>query len=425
MVVKSWVESANDPQSDFPLFNLPYGVYRYAGRTQIGVAIGERILNLRACAEEGLLGKISEYLSDACRSHRLNALMVLGPVSWTSLRHHLISLLAETASSGTRERLEPLLVPMSDVEMHLPAEIGDFTDFYASIHHATRLGRRFRPETPLMPNYKYVPVGYHGRSSSIVVSGTPVRRPSGQIKVPTEAGPVYEPSRALDFELEMGFLVGAGNPLGQPIGIGHAEEHIFGMCLLNDWSARDIQPWEYQPLGPFLAKSFATTIGPWVVPLEALSHSRVPPVTRPAGDPAPLPYLTAPSAAHAAFDITLEVYLQSKQMRTLGMEPALISRGNLRDMYWTMAQLVTHQTSNGCNLRPGDLLATGTLSGAEEGSEGCLMEKHKDGEALRLPSDEPRRFLDDGDTVTFRAYAARDGFRIGFGTCTGTILTLD
>ena len=426
MVLKSWVASANEPDSEFPLVNLPYGLFRHGGRTQIGVAIGRWVLGLRTCAEEGLLGKISEYLSDACRSHRLNALMALGPASWSSLRRHLISLLAENAGSSIKQRIEPLLVPMSDVEMQLPAEIGNYTDFYASIHHAARMGRRFRPDTPLLPNYKYVPVGYHGRASSIVVSGTGIHRPFGQIRVPTEAAPVYQASQALDFELEMGFFIGAGNPLGTRVPIAHAEEHVFGLCLVNDWSARDIQPWEYQPLGPFLAKNFATTISPWVVPLEALAHARVPAAPRPAGDPAPLLYLTAPSSAHGAFDVTLEVYLQSKQMRTLGMEPALITRGNLHDLYWTMAQLVTHHASNGCNLRPGDLLATGTISGAHEGSEGCLMEKQKDGgEAVRLPSDEPRRFLDDGDTVTFRAYAARDGCRIGFGACTGTILETD
>ncbi|MFP5207217.1 MAG: fumarylacetoacetase [Acidobacteriota bacterium] len=423
MVLNSWVAAANQQDSDFPLGNLPYGVFRHRGRAQIGVAIGSSVLGLRTLAEEGLLGNLSEDLSGACRSHRLNELMGLGPSAWASLRRQLTAMLAENAGSDLKPRIEPLLAPMSDVEMQLPAEIGDFTDFYASIHHAARMGRRFRPDTPLLPNYKYLPIGYHGRASSIVVSGTGIHRPSGQVKVSTEAAPVYQPSQALDFELEMGFFIGAGNPLGTAIPIAQAEEHIFGLCLVNDWSARDIQPWEYQPLGPFLAKSFATTISPWVVPLEALAIARAPAATRPPGDPAPLPYLAAHNASHAAFDLTLEVYLQSNQMRARGMEPALITRGNMRELYWTMAQLVTHHASNGCNLRPGDLLATGAISGAEEGTEGCLMEKQKDGgEALRLPGNEPRRFLEDGDTITFRAYAVRDGLRVGFGACTGTIL---
>lgn len=306
--------------------------------------------------------------------------------------------------------------------MQLPARIGDYTDFYASIYHATRVGKRFRPDNPLLLNYKYIPIGYHGRASSIVVSGQEIRRPCGQTKSQTDE-PVFRPTQALDYELEVGLFVGPGNQLGHSIPIAEAENHIFGLCLMNDWSARDIQSWEYQPLGPFLAKNFATTISPWIVPLEALAPYRVPAFTRPPGDPAPLNYLCSPSAETGGIDLTLEVYLQSKQMRQTGTAPMLLSKGNLRDLYWTIAQLVTHHAGNGCNLRPGDLLATGTVSGPEEGSEGCLLEKQNGAEAIRLPGGESRRFLEDGDQVTFRAYCHRAGLpRIGFGECTGTVI---
>ena len=417
---RSWVISANDPRSDFPLANLPYGVFRYAGRTRIGVAIGDRILDLRACADHGILCGVPGECIDACGPQCLNALMALGAPAWSNLRFRIASLLDEQAVSETKNRVEPLLIPMNEAEMQLPAVIGDYTDFYASIHHATRVGKRFRPDNPLLPNYKYVPIGYHGRASSIVVSGTDIRRPYGQTKAP-DADPVFGPTRALDYELEMGIFIGQGNALGRSVPIAEAEQHVFGLCLMNDWSARDMQSWEYQPLGPFLAKNFATTISPWVVSLEALAPYRVPAVPRPQGDPAPLPYLSSPSTDRAAVDITLEVYLESKQMREAGAAPMLVSSGNLRELYWTIDQLVTHHASNGCNLRPGDLLATGTISGAEAGSEGCLLEKQS--EALRLPNGETRRFLEDGDAVTFRAWAAKQGLpRIGFGACTGTVI---
>jgi fumarylacetoacetase len=312
---------------------------------------------------------------------------------------------------------------MSDATMQLPAQIGGYTDFYASIHHAERVGRLFRPENPLLPNYKYVPVGYNGRTSSIVVSGTAIRRPCGQLK-PQQAEPVFAAARSLDYELEVGVFIGPGNSMGEPIPIARAEEHIFGLCLVNDWSARDIQSWEYQPLGPFLAKNFATTISPWVVPLEALAPFRVAACERPAGDPAPLPYLHLPNRGCAAIDLTLEVYLASESMRRAGAAPLLLSRGNLRELYWTLSQLVAHHASNGCNLRPGDLLATGTVSGAAEGSEGCLLEKRHKAEPVRLPNGEERTFLEDGDQVTFRAYCQKPGWpRIGFGECTGTLVS--
>ncbi len=413
----SWVDSANDPASDFPLQNLPYGVFRHGGTTRIGVAIGEQILDLYACAHRGLLAGLPGEIAAACSAVRMNPLMSLGPASWSALRRHLISML--DADQSNAQAYEALLIPMRDAEMQLPAAIGDYTDFYASIHHATRVGKLFRPDSPLLPNYKYVPIGYHGRASSIVVSGAEVTRPSGQTKS-TAADPVFGPTQSLDYELEVGLFVGPGNPLGQPIPIDAAEQHIFGLCLLNDWSARDIQLWESQPLGPFLAKSFATTISPWIVTLEALAPYRFPAPQRPPDDPPPLPYLTS---AAEAIDITLEVYLQSRTMREAGTPPMRLSTSNLRDLYWTLAQLLTHHASNGCNLRPGDLLGTGTISGPGEGSEGCLLEKKFNPEPIRLPSGEQRVFLEDGDQVTFRAFAQKPGLpRIGFGECTSIVV---
>jgi len=413
----SWVASANDPASDFPLQNLPYGVFRHAGTNRIGVAIGDQILDLHACAHNGLLAGLPGEIAAACSAARLNPLMSLGPASWSALRREVTLLLDADQPDPTS--IAPLLVPMRDAEMQLPAAIGDYTDFYASIHHATRVGKLFRPDNPLLPNYKYVPIGYHGRASSIVVSGSEITRPSGQTK-PTAADPIFGPTRSLDYELEVGLFIGPGNSLGQPIPITSAEEHIFGLCLLNDWSARDIQSWESQPLGPFLAKSFATTISPWIVPLEALAPYRVPAPQRPPGDPAPLPYL---ASAADAIDLTFEVCLQSRTMRDAGTPPMQLSTSNLSDLYWTPAQLITHHTSNGCNLRPGDLLATGTISGPVDGSEGCLLEKKLNPEPIQLPSGEQRVFLEDGDLVTFRAFAQKPGLpRIGFGEATGMVV---
>ncbi|HTX35303.1 MAG TPA: fumarylacetoacetase, partial [Bryobacteraceae bacterium] len=295
---------------------------------------------------------------------------------------------------------------------------------YASVYHATNVGRLFRPDHPLLPNYKWVPIGYHGRASSIVVSGAPIRRPCGQSKEAAGETPRFGPSRSLDYELEVGLFIGPGNPLGEPIPIAEAENHVFGLCLLNDWSARDVQSWEYQPLGPFLAKSFATTISPWIITMEALEPFRAPAFERPAGDPQPLPYLLAPgSGERGAIDVTLEVWLSSRQMRTAATPPVQVSRGNLRDLYWTPAQLVTHHASNGCNLRPGDLLATGTVSGATRDTAGCLLEITRRGaEPLALPGGETRRFLEDGDEVTLRGFCEREGAaRIGFGECRGQV----
>jgi fumarylacetoacetase len=421
MVMTSWVASAGDPNTDFPIQNLPYGVFRHNGQARIGVAIGDQILDLRACADEGFLDGLPGTTVAACRAELLNPMMGLGMAACSVLRGTVAGLLrASERSAQTQGRVERLLVPMREAEMLLPAQIGDYTDFYASLHHATRVGKLFRPDNPLLPNYKYVPIGYHGRASSIVVSGHGVRRPSGQIKPPNGA-PEFGPSQSLDYELEVGIFVGRGNALGQKIPIGEAEEHIFGLCLVNDWSARDIQSWEYQPLGPFLAKNFATTISPWVVSMEALAPYRIAAPERPDGDPAPLDYLKS-KVGLTGIDLTLEVFLQSEKMRRNGEAPAKVSEGNLRDLYWTIGQLLTHHTSNGCNLRPGDLLATGTISGPDEGSEGCLLEMKHRSEPLRLPGGEVRTFLEDGDRVSFRAYAQKAGMpRIGFGECTGIV----
>ncbi len=438
----SWLDSANNPASDFPLENLPYGVFVHGDHTRIGVAIGDQILDLHAAATHGLLAHLSGPLQQACRAGLLNPLMSLGPGSWSALRETVTALLdADQAIPETQRHIAGLLVPIHEATLQLPARIGDYTDFYASIHHANRVGRLFRPDIPLLPNYKHIPIGYHGRASSIVLSGQDIPRPSGQILNPS-GQPVFARTQRLDFELEIGLFVGPGNPLGHPIPITQAEHHIFGLCLLNDWSARDLQSWEYQPLGPFLAKSFATSISPWIVPLEALAPFRIPAPPRPAGDPAPLPYLTTETPHRDAFDLNLEVTLQSSRMRAANISPLLITQANLRELYWTPAQLIAHHTSNGCNLRPGDLLATGTISGSNPGSEGCLLElQSRESESqesqsparqsrerqlrcapLRLPTGELRSFLEDGDQVTFHAHADAPGHpRIGFGACTGTV----
>ncbi len=420
----SWVESANREECDFPIENLPYGVARRSGRAIIGVAIGDQILDLNACARQGLLAPLPGRIVQACGEDRLNALMCLEPAGRAALRQKLIELLdAEQTRGEARNRASLCLVPMCDAEMLMPAQIGDYSDFYASIHHATRVGKLFRPENPLLPNYKHLPIAYHGRASSIVVSGEDIRRPNGQLTQNPKA-PCFGPSRALDYELEIGIFVGPGNSRGHAIPIGEAEQHVFGFCLVNDWSARDIQAWEYQPLGPFLSKSFVTTISPWVVPLDALSPYRAHSFQRAIEDETPLEYLRSATESTDGFDITLEVYLSSARMREERIPDALISRGNLRDLYWTVRQMIAHHTSNGCNLRPGDLLATGTVSGAEEGSEGCLLEMKHRAQPLTLPSGEPRRFLEDGDEVVFRAFAGGEGRpRIGFGECRGRILS--
>ena len=421
--MQSWVETANDSRTDFPLNNLPFGVFRHPDRDAcVGVAIGDRILDLDSTAHAGLLSGPDEKIVEACQHGSLNPLMALGREASRALRARLTELLSERSAQS---RVEPLLVPQAGVEMLLPAHIGDYTDFYASVYHATNVGRLFRPDNPLLPNFKYVPIGYHGRVSSIVVSGSKVRRPCGQTKGPDAAEPSFGASRSLDYELEVGFFISRGNALGQAIPIADAESHIFGLCLLNDWSARDIQAWEYQPLGPFLAKNFATSISPWVVTMDALEPFRAPAFPRPEGDPEPLPYLSHEEGrARGGIDLKLEVSLRTAKMRAENADAVKLSQGNLRDLYWTLAQMLTHHASNGCNLQPGDLLATGTVSGASRDSLGCLLEITRRGaEPLELPNGEVRRFLEDSDEIIFRGYCEREGHaRIGFGECRGIVL---
>ncbi len=399
----------------FGIENLPYGVFRREGTPAIGVAFEDRIFDLRRAAGAGLLAALPPETRDACRAPCLNPLLSLGRRRWRELRALLTGVLA------ARSPAEAFLAPRSEAVMVLPAQIGDYTDFYASIHHATNVGRLFRPDHPLLPNYRWMPVGYHGRASSIVVDGSAIRRPCGQAKEPDAAAPRFGPSRSLDYELEVGFLIGEGNAPGEAVPVEAAEERIFGVCLVNDWSARDIQAWEYQPLGPFLGKSFATSISPWVVPFDALEPYRVALAPRAPGDPAPLPYLAWPG--DRAIDLTLEVELSSSRMRAEGLAPLRLSRGNLRDLYWTPAQMVAHHTSNGCNLRPGDLLATGTVSGPSPDARGCLLEITRRGaEPVVLPTGETRRFLEDGDEVTLRGFCEREGLpRLALGACTGRI----
>ncbi len=425
--LRSWVDSANTPGTDFPIQNLPFGVFHRALTPEpprVGVAIGDMVLDLRRCHRAGLFENDLGPAGEACTESSLNRLMAMGPNAWANLRRRISELLREDRRRSWQKATEPCLVPMAEAVMALPASIGDYTDFYASIFHATNVGSMFRPDEPLLPNYKYVPIGYHGRASSVVSSGTPVRRPAGQSKPESESEPVVRPSRRLDYELEVGFFVGPGNAIGSPIAADEAELHMFGACLLNDWSARDIQAWEYQPLGPFLAKSFSTSISPWVVTLDALEPFRVPAFIRPAGDPDPLPYLdTARNREHGAFDVRLEVAISSEQMRSAGIAPFVLSRNGLRHLYWTPAQLLTHHTSNGCNLRPGDLLATGTVSGPTRESRGCLLELAWRGtQPITLPTGETRSFLEDGDEVILRGWCEKEGWvRIGFGECRGMI----
>ena len=424
----SWVESAAEAGTDFPIQNLPYGVFRRrrSGEAwRVGVAIGNEVLDLSAASHAGLLeGAFSAGTSAFGES--LNTLMSLGAAAWSALRRQVSELLTSGTERGIlAEQARPeLLLPQMDCEMRVPAEVGDYTDFYASLHHATNVGSMFRPDNPLLPNYKWVPIGYHGRASSIVVSGTTIRRPRGQSSAAPSDPPVFAASRLLDYEAELGFFVGPGNAQGEPISIAGAGEHLFGVCLLNDWSARDVQAWEYQPLGPFLAKNFASTVSPWVVTMEALAPFRAPAFARAADDPRPLPHLhDGTDQQRGGLDITIEVLLRSVAMRSRGEPAAVISRGNARDLYWTPAQMLAHHASNGCNLRPGDLLGSGTISGQTKESRGCLLELSWRGtEPVPLPGGEERRFLEDGDQVILRARCQADGATsIGFGECSGEV----
>lgn len=426
----SWVESAQTPGSDFPIQNLPFGVFKRTGRHEpprIGVAIGDQIADVAICLDEGLLSDAAISGAERCREAHLNELMALGPEAVSGLRRGLSELLRVDSPHYRRDPgiARRVLVPMYEAEMRLPVVIGDYTDFYSSIDHARNVGTMLRPNDPLLPNYKYVPIGYHGRASSVVVSDTHVRRPTGQVRDDPEQPPSVCPTRRLDYEMELGIFVGTGNALGSPTPIIDADRHIFGICLLNDWSARDIQSWEYQPLGPFLGKSFATTISPWVVTLEALEPFRAPAYVRPDGDPPPLPYLLWDAdQRRGGLDITVEVYLATGTMRQRRQDPVRISRGRFTSMYWTVAQLLAHHTSNGCNLRPGDLLGSGTISGPEPESRGSLLERTWRGrDPIKLPNGESRTFLADGDEVIMRAHCERPGFaRIGFGDCSGMVV---
>ena len=426
----SWVESAQTPGSDFPIQNLPFGVFKRTGRHEpprVGVAIGDQIVDVARCLDEGLLIEVAVPAAERCRSSHLNDVMALGPEILSGLRRGLSELLRVESAAYHKDPgiAQRVLVPMYEAELRLPATIGDYTDFYASIDHARNVGSMLRPNDPLLPNYKYVPIGYHGRASSIVVSDTHVRRPGGQVRDDPEQPPFVAPTRRLDYEAELGIFIGLGNALGSPIPMIEADRHIFGLCLLNDWSARDIQTWEYQPLGPFLSKSFASTISPWIVTLEALEPFRAAAYVRPDGDPPPLPYLLWDvDQRRGGVDINVEVYLATATMRQRRQDPVRISRGRFASMYWTVAQFVAHHTSNGCNLHPGDLLGSGTISGPEPENRGCLLERTWRGrDPIRLPNGESRTFLADGDEVIMRAFCERPGFaRIGFGDCCGMIV---
>ncbi|MEK7833489.1 MAG: fumarylacetoacetase [Acidobacteriota bacterium] len=408
--------------------NLPLGVFIRPDRDElpsIGVAIGDQILNLSEIEELLWADNFFDEVADACSYESLDMVLVLDPGELSELRRRVSRLLRADNKSDERDIAEGCLIPMDEVEMLIPHDIGDYTDFYSSIYHATNIGKMFRPDQPLMPNYKWLPVGYHGRASSIIPSNSPIHRPSGQTMADGADAPTFGPSKVLDYELEVGFFINYGKPLGERISIAEAEDHIFGLCLVNDWSARDIQRWEYQPLGPFLSKSFATTISPWIVTMEALEPFRAPAFQREAGDPQSLPYLDSPqNRERGGFDIRLEVLIATEQMRRQNLAPHRLSASNTKDLYWTFAQMLTHHSSNGCNLRPGDLLASGTVSGVTKESQGSLIELTERGsQPITLPTGEVRRFLEDGDEVILRGYCEREGFRrIGFGECRGIVL---
>jgi fumarylacetoacetase len=425
----SWIASANAESSDFPLQNLPFGVFVPAddpdAAPRVCVAIGDFILDVLVCHVGGAFQGRAGQAAEACAAPALNGLMALGWPTWSALRAQLFEMLRANHSSQRQHQamVEPALRPMRDVTLLRPVAVGNYSDFYASIHHATNMGTMLRPDNPLLPNYKHLPIGYHGRASSIVASGTSIRRPCGQSRTEPDP-PTFGPSRRLDYEVELGLFVGPGNPFGEPIPMARAEDHIFGLCLVNDWSARDLQQWEYQPLGPFLGKSFATSVSPWVVTLEALEPYRVPAFVRAPEDPEPLPYLASDAnRMRGGFGIVVEAWLRSARMREQELPALRLSQADARTLYWTLAQLLTHHASNGCNLQPGDLLASGTISGPEKHHRGCLAELTWRGtEPVALPTGETRRFLEDGDEIVLKGYATREGWpRIGLGECRGLI----
>ena len=423
--LQSWVASANDGQTDFPIQNLPFAIFRRQGSNEAfrgGVAIGDQIVDLAAAVRAGVFTGDALEAAQAAAESTLNHLMGLGPQRLSHLRKQLSKALQ--TGSAQEAALQACLVPQAQAEYALPARIGDYTDFYTSVHHATNIGKQFRPDNPLLPNYKWVPIGYHGRSSSIGISGQSFKRPKGQVKPPDADAPVLKPSARMDIELEMGVFVGQANELGEPVPMTDAEDHIFGLVLFNDWSARDIQPWEYQPLGPFLSKNFASTISPWIVTMEALAPFRAP-FSHPAEDPQPLPYLSsADNSAQGGLDIHLEALIETPKMRDAKAAPARFTQTNYRHAYWTAAQMVAHHTVNGCNLQPGDLLGTGTLSGPTLDQACALIELTTGGKnPIQLPNGESRTWLEDGDTVILRGWCEKPGAaRIGFGECVGTVL---
>jgi fumarylacetoacetase len=426
--LQSWVESANGDDADFPIQNLPFGVFVHpdSGKATVGIAIGDQILDVTAAYKAGLLDGPADDAARACDGANLNPLMALGGEHWSTLRAAVSRALRSDGETfeAARAVAEDILVPMSGTRMLMPAAIGDYTDFYSSIFHATNVGKMLRPDNPLMPNYKHIPIAYHGRASSIMVSGGGCKRPFGQTKAADADAPSFGPSKAFDYETEMAFYVGPGNPLGQPVSLEDAEDHIFGLSILNDWSARDIQGWEYQPLGPFLAKSFASHVSPWVVTLEALAPFRCAAYQRPDGDPAPLEYLSSVVNENlGGFDVQIEVSIASQQMRNAGMEPETLAVTNMQNLYWTIFQMLTHHTSNGCNLRPGDLMGTGTISGPTDDALGSILEIAKRGATpVSLPTGEERSFLEDGDELIMRAWCDADGARsIGLGECRAVI----
>ncbi|MCW5663245.1 MAG: fumarylacetoacetase [Piscinibacter sp.] len=422
--LRSWVASANAADTEFPIQNLPFGRFRRGSAAwRIGIAIGDQVLDLNRAAGTSVWPTDLRPLLAPLAEGDLNAFMALGAAARQTLRRALSPALAE--GSAAQAALAPCLVPQAEIELGVPCRIGDYTDFYVGIHHATAVGRLFRPDNPLLPNYKWVPIGYHGRASTILASGQPFVRPQGQLMPPGAAQPTLGPTRRLDFELELGVFIGTGNAIGHPIALDEAESHVFGLALFNDWSARDVQAWEYQPLGPFLSKNFASTVSPWIVTMEALAPFRRP-FVRAEGDPAPLPYLDgAAHRAGGAIDVTLEVLLQTPRMREAGLPAQRISRSNFADAaYWSVAQMVAHHTVNGCALAGGDLFGTGTLSGPQPDQAGSLLELTQGGkQPISLANGEQRTFLEDGDRLSLAGRCSRAGFRsIGFGPCESTVL---
>ncbi|WP_105258932.1 fumarylacetoacetase [Pseudoalteromonas sp. T1lg88] len=421
----SWVSSANDGKTDFPIQNLPFATFRRAGSSEAfrgGVAIGDQVVDLAAVAKLGIFSGLAQEAVEAASQTSLNAFMAMGQAHWSALRLALSQALR--TGSKHEQALSDALIAQTEVEYDLPCHIGDYTDFYTSIYHATAVGSLFRPDNPLLPNYKWVPIGYHGRASSIGVSGQTFPRPKGQTKAPDADTPTFGPCKRLDYELELGIYLGKGNELGESIALDDADEHVFGFCLFNDWSARDLQAWEYQPLGPFLAKNFASTVSPWVVTNEALVPYRLA-WTRDENEPQPLEYLeSAKNREQGALDIQMDVAVETEKMRAEGTPAAKLSQSSFKHSYWTVAQMVAHHTVNGCNFNAGDMLGSGTQSGPEHEEAGSLLELSRGGkESLDLGNGESRKFLEDGDTVIMRGWCEKQGFaRIGFGECRATVL---